>query len=344
MPSITVDNNITFYYTDSGPPSKSAYVTIFFLHGLTFHSGIFQRLADSAWSRQLRIIAFNRREYPGSSPYTDDERRVIRTGSFEERLSFVQEQGKLIVLAVDGLIQQLSLPRRVAVAGWSLGTATLISMYCSIGRVSDDVQRRLRDSVKTFILLDTTIYCLGVPTPPGGYNPFFDRGLSAEQRTPAFQQWASSYYQHGDLSSHDISELRLSLSGCELLKRPTVQTMTPMEWESTASPNSRCDSLIASSFRSVLEAQTNTFLFDSQIRKLWGKHKFWCLYGEASMWASIYASWYLEKKSNEINFKSLYGSNHFFMWDYPEGTLDLLIDICTNNDGKNLEYPIPTRL
>ncbi|KNZ78568.1 hypothetical protein J132_11206, partial [Termitomyces sp. J132] len=311
MPSITVDNNITFYYTDSGPPSKSAYVTIFFLHGLTFHSGIFQRLADSAWSRQLRIIAFNRREYPGSSPYTDDERRVIRTGSFEERLSFVQEQGKLIVLAVDGLIQQLSLPRRVAVAGWSLGTAALLSMYCSIERVSDDVQRRLRNSVKTFILLDTTIYCHGLPTPPGGYNPFHDHSLSYEHKSPAFQKWASSYYQHGDLSSHDVSELRLSSSGCELFKRPTVQTMTPMERKSTASPSSRYDCLFLLNFHSVLEAQTNTFLFDSHIRKSWGKHKFWCLYGEASFWVSIYASWYLEQKSNEINFKSLYGFNHF---------------------------------
>lgn len=95
----------------------------------------------------------NRREYPGTTPYTDDERRVVIKGSLEERKSFLQEQGKLIALAVDCLVQQLSLPGKIAMIGWSLGTALLLSVYCSISRLSDDVQKRLKKSVKTFVLL-----------------------------------------------------------------------------------------------------------------------------------------------------------------------------------------------
>ena len=117
--------------------------------------GIFQRLLDLAGPRQLRAIAINRREYPGTTPYSEDERRVIREGSFEERKNFLQEQGILLALAVDGLIEELSLRGPVAVAGWSLGTAFTISLYCSINSLSDNVQHRLKNSIKTFILLGT---------------------------------------------------------------------------------------------------------------------------------------------------------------------------------------------
>ncbi|KAG5340715.1 hypothetical protein C0989_000595 [Termitomyces sp. Mn162] len=346
MPFITVGNDITFYYTDSGPPPESTYTTIFFLHGHTFHSGIFQRLANFAGSRQLRTIAINRREYPGTTPYTEDERRVVIEGSFEERKSFLQEQGSLIALAVDGLIQQLSLPGQVTMVGWSLGTALLLSVYCSISRLSDGVQQRLKKYVKTFVLLETATYPLGIPTPPSGYNPLYDDKLVPEQAVSAFEKWVSSYYQHGDLSSRDITELQLSSCGYDLLRQPTTQTMTPAELESTASLTAdlKCESLlVVSDFVTLLEAQTNTLLFDSQIRKAWGKLDVWCLYGEASVWTCIYASWYLEEKkqdSDEIFVKSLCDVNHFPMWDCPERTLDLLKDICTRDNrevSKELE-------
>ncbi|KAG6860866.1 hypothetical protein C0995_006546 [Termitomyces sp. Mi166 len=314
MPSITIDNDITFYYTDSGTPSESTYAAIFFIHGHTFHSGIFQRLAKFAGSRQLRVIALNRRGYPGTTPYTNGEQQVLRKGSFEERKEFLYEQGKLIALVVDGLIQQLSLPQQVTVAAWSLGTALLLSMYCSINRLTNDVQQRLKRSVKAFVFLDTTTYPLGIPTPPGGYIPLFDSSLSPEQKAVAFSKWISSYYQHGDLSSRDISELRLSLCGYDLLRQPTTQTMTPAELGSSASftANTKYDTLlIVPDFFPVLKTQTDALLFDSQVREAWGKPNFWCLYGEASVWTCIYGSWYLERGWNPISFKSLRGANHF---------------------------------
>ncbi|KAG6889273.1 hypothetical protein C0992_005797 [Termitomyces sp. T32_za158] len=316
MPSISVDRDITFYYTDSGPPSESAYATLVLLHGHTFHSGIFQRLSNLGPSRRLRIIALNRREYPGTTRYTDDERRVVKEGSLEERKSFLQEQGKLIALAVDGLIQQLSLPGQVTVLGWSLGTALLLSMYCSISRLSDGVQQRLKSSVKNFVLLEPATYTLGIPTPSNGYNPLYDDKIPPEQVVSAFEKWVSSYYHYEDLSSRDFTKLQLSLCGDDLLERPTTQTMTPAELESTVSPTAdlKCDTLLmVSDFVSLLEAQTNT-IFDSQVREAWGNPDFWCLYGEASVWCCIHASWYLEEKnqgSNKILFKSICDANHF---------------------------------
>ncbi|KAG6889205.1 hypothetical protein C0995_002665 [Termitomyces sp. Mi166 len=326
----------------SGTISPSTTRTVALLQKL---GRIFQRLANIANSRQLRIIALNRREYPGTTPYTDNERRVVREDSFEERKSFLQAQGNLIALAVDGLIQQLSLPGRVAAAGWSLGTTLLLSMYCSISKLSDDVQQRLKKSVRTFVLLETATYPLGIPTPLSGYSPLFDDKLSPEQVVPAFERWVSSYYQHGDLSSRDIAELRLSLCGYDLLKQPTTQTMTSAELESTASLTADLKYetlLVTSDFVTLLEAQTNTLLFDSQVREAWGKPDVWCLYGEASLWTCIYASWYLEERnqsSNEIFFKSLDGVNHFVSFD--NGVLGSLIPVrIAINPGLGWRYQI----
>ncbi|KAG6889206.1 hypothetical protein C0995_002666 [Termitomyces sp. Mi166 len=245
----------------------------------------------------------------------------------EERKSFLQEQGCLFALAIDGLIQQLSLRGRVAVVGWSLGTTLLLSVYCSISKLSDDVQQRLKKSVRTFVLLGKTYldykidiwmtsrleaatYPLGIPTLPRASNPLYDDKLSLEQEVPAFEEWVS-YYQHGDLSSRNISELRFSQGGYDQSKQPTTQTMTPTELESTASLTTdlKYDTLlIAPDFRPLLEAQTNALLFDTQVRETWVKPNVWCLYGEASIWACIYAAWYLEERNqglNEIFFKSL---------------------------------------
>ncbi|KAG6889207.1 hypothetical protein C0995_002667 [Termitomyces sp. Mi166 len=214
-------------------------------------------------------------------------------------------------------------------------------MYCSISWLSDDVQQRLKKSVRTFVLLETGTSLLGIANPLSGYSPLFDDKLSPRQKALEFSEWVSAYYQHGDLSLRDISELQLSQGGHLLSKQPTTQTMTPAELESTASLTAdlKYDTLlIAPDFRPVLEAQTNALLFNSQVQQAWGKPDVWCLYGEASVWPCIYGSWYLEQRSNEIFFKILNGANHFFIWDYPEKTVNLLEKICTNNELENLDF------
>jgi hypothetical protein len=39
MPSLTVNDNIKFFYTDNGAPSPGSYKTLILIHGHTFHSG-----------------------------------------------------------------------------------------------------------------------------------------------------------------------------------------------------------------------------------------------------------------------------------------------------------------
>jgi hypothetical protein len=49
-------------------------------------TGTFQKLSLLAELNRLRIVCVNRREYPGSSPYTAQELKVLNEGTDAERV------------------------------------------------------------------------------------------------------------------------------------------------------------------------------------------------------------------------------------------------------------------
>jgi hypothetical protein len=103
----------------------------------------------------MRVICLCRREYQGSTPYSTDERNAINHGSEAERANFLKDEGILIALFVDGLIQTLLLPKKggVIVAGWSLGNIFTVAMRASIGDLPDDSKQRLKAYTRGFIIL-----------------------------------------------------------------------------------------------------------------------------------------------------------------------------------------------
>ncbi|KAG6811718.1 hypothetical protein H0H92_006119 [Tricholoma furcatifolium] len=326
MSSVTIAD-ITLHFTDSGPPLKdsSPYTTIIFDE--TGTPGIFQRLANLAGTRALRIIAFNRRQYPGSTPYNEAEQRVILSGSLEERTAFMKEEGNLGALAIDRIIQDLNLPQQVAIAGWSLGVTFAIAVYGAITRVPTEVATRLKTHVKSFILLEPPVWPLGIPEPPDAYLPLWDKSLPVENRTPAFGKWYSAYFKHGDLSSRDDGQLQRRPQG--ISKSNSTDAMPRFEFLSTTdlSTDFRFDTVfVEEGFFPVLAAQTDLFLNDLAVYELWRRPKVLGLYGEATFWCTIYGIWYLEEKGKhlDIRFISIKDGNHFFLWDRPEETLDRL--------------------
>ena len=121
--------------------------------------GIFKRILPLAHS--LRVICLSRREYEGSTPYSADESKTIHHGSDTERAAFLHDEGVLIALFVDGLIQSLSLPKAggVTVAGWSLGNVFSIAMRASIDDLPDDTKQRLKAYTRGFIIFGLSLHC-----------------------------------------------------------------------------------------------------------------------------------------------------------------------------------------
>jgi hypothetical protein len=107
------------------------------------------------------VICLSRREYEGSTPYSTDELKAIHHGSDAERIDFFHNQGILMALFVDGLIQSLSLPKKggVTVAGWCLGNVFTIAMRASIDDLPDDTKQRLKAYTRGFIMFGLFLRC-----------------------------------------------------------------------------------------------------------------------------------------------------------------------------------------
>ena len=141
------------------------------------------------------------------------------------------------------------------------------------------------------------------------------KDIPDEARGPAFAKWVSSYYNHGDLSSQDFSQLKQREG--DTSKKPTTDTISLEELLNIIDfgPVANCETSLLESehFLSIYVKQTTKALFDPQIREDWGEHPVWFVYCEASIWNVHYTAWNLEKldKASEINFKSIPGANHF---------------------------------
>lgn len=115
---------------------------------LTIIKGTFQRLSPHANTRNARIICINRRGYPGTTPYTAEESRIITSGSTAERNRFLIEQGLNLATLVDQIIKQCSLPkeRGVAIVGWSMGNIFLLALVAAIA--NEHMDKELRKSLQ----------------------------------------------------------------------------------------------------------------------------------------------------------------------------------------------------
>jgi pimeloyl-ACP methyl ester carboxylesterase len=252
---------------------------------------------------------------------------IIHNGSEAEHANFINNEGTLIALFVDGLIQSLSLPKNggVTVGGWSLGNMFTIAMRASINDLPDETKQRLKAYTRGFIVFDAPNVILGYKTPD---NVIQMKDIPEEERAAFFPKFVSSYYKHGDLSSREFSQLEQVVGDAS--RKPTTETMTPEELQSIMDfgPAAQCEIVFigSPSFLSLNHKQAAKAFFDPQIREAWGGQLVSCVYCENSLWNPLYGAWNLEKeaKASEINFKLVPNANHFLMWAEPNKFLSIM--------------------
>jgi pimeloyl-ACP methyl ester carboxylesterase len=108
-----------------------------------------------AQPNSLHIICVNRREYPGSSPYSAEDLAIFAEGNEAERAALLEQQGRDLALFLDGIIDTLSIPKSgggIALIGWSMGTLFLLSLI-SCEMLPADTKARLSSLVHTVVLL-----------------------------------------------------------------------------------------------------------------------------------------------------------------------------------------------
>lgn len=151
---------------------------------------VFQKVMALAANYGLRIVGINRRDYPGSTPFSHSELAVLSGGSDDERADFVRARGLEIATFVDRFIENQGVPPisedgksgGIALLGWSLGSAFVLSTISCCDTWPTELQSRLKTHLRALILqcADVHPYSISPPTfrqnlPPLPLGPHYRR-------------------------------------------------------------------------------------------------------------------------------------------------------------------------
>ncbi|KAL5531023.1 hypothetical protein ACEPAG_3899 [Sanghuangporus baumii] len=353
MTSLSTSKYGVFAIHDSGVPggSKEDYTTLVILHGFTWHAGVFTRLLPLAHQFNSRIVLVNRRDYPGSKPFDQDELRpissidTIRTDALLVLKTYMKERAKELYDFLELFVQKEKIPKAggLIVAGWSFGANWITALLANAQEFSVN-QFPLSAYIRWLILYDPPYHFLGYAPPETFYNPLAELSESPEQVLRKFQAYVSGYYSHGELPRG------LELRNPASQPRPTFETMSSDEIESSMYPSpalpGRSDTLLFEAgiqhglFRElkdeVLYRCTSTTSIDDvldawnnvKVRYIWCDHSPWEVpWGVWSMQAELEAAKTLGKPViRQIEFVRVEGANHFAHWDQPERALRAFLD------------------
>lgn len=143
-------------------------------------SACFRTVQALASSRHCRIVAINRRDYPGSKPLAASDLNLLNgeVGSpelVEGFQTFMKERSSEFVEFLDWFVKKESIPPvsgegktaagGIVITGWSAGNHILLSVLASvnIGRLDSGLVARLEPYIRRFLIYGMTFFL---------YHPF----------------------------------------------------------------------------------------------------------------------------------------------------------------------------
>ncbi|KAI0700598.1 hypothetical protein BC835DRAFT_396880 [Cytidiella melzeri] len=240
MPTARIDDEgTTLYYEDSGAPQGSSdYTTVILNHGYVAHAPIFRPMFPHAASHNLRLIAFNQREYPGSSQLSDAQLSLFHSSDEKEQEVVIVDLSRDLARFTAYIISHEKTPAPANTAGkksggvciysWSGGNASLYGMLTYLPSFEQSVRKILESHVTSiitfgknqpydcpetpvtqpFALKDPPSLFLGLQDPPKTYTPARDLKTPPDQLTTAFLVWASTWFKsYPDLDSVTLSSI-----------------------------------------------------------------------------------------------------------------------------------------
>lgn len=129
--------------------------------------GIFSKVQALAGPAGLRLVAINRRDYIGSTPYSNAELDVVNNGTVAQRDDFMKARGIELGIFMDKFMQQNNIPALsadgraggAAVIGWSVGNIFTLSTIANIHALPEDVQARLASRIHTLVMQGAHTCC-----------------------------------------------------------------------------------------------------------------------------------------------------------------------------------------
>jgi hypothetical protein len=109
----------------------------------------------------VRFVSINRRNYTGSTPWTESEIAVVNNGADEQKLAFHEDRSREFATFISKFIELNSLPAisidrktgGVVVLGWSLGALNALSIPAFLSSYSVHIQASLQSHLLLVIML-----------------------------------------------------------------------------------------------------------------------------------------------------------------------------------------------
>lgn len=336
-----------FAYIDTGVPttiSEGRYPTLVMVHGMAFQAGVFSRLAQKAGKLGARVVLINRRGYPLSKPFSDEERTVLissaddTVGGQLKVDNFVKGLAREFYDFLLHLVSASDIPlKSITLAGWSLGALWMAALLVH-GPSFPVTEVALHQYIRRVIVYDPMPQLLCYH-PPGLYDPLKDPSVAPGEHGKVFLRWVSGYYAHGDTLETLVQRDALS----EPL--PSIENMSPEDliqnvYEEGAQPD-HMDLLLARSGnrQGTFERLRAAALFPSQDTasdREWGEIEFRFVWCDRAVWLLVWSAWEFkaeiaekardsERRMRKCSMACIRGANHFAHWDEPERTLSVLL-------------------
>ncbi|KAH8114810.1 Alpha/Beta hydrolase protein [Phellopilus nigrolimitatus] len=355
MQTARIDSDGTqLAYIDSGAPQSDTYTTLVCVHGHTFHAQNFSRLLPLAHKHGLRVIALNRRDYVGSTPFSNSDLDVINGKDDRAHRDFLRKRGLEIARFLVWVIKEKKIPHAsedgtsggLALLGWSQGNVTTLSFLAHLNSYPHEIVAILEPYLRTFFLYDAPNAFLGYSSPEGTYRPSLDPDIPEDKLGLVFAKWVSSYYAHPAYSDTFPGEKLHHRSIGSLQDRlpenpyraSTSDTLTAEELVliTDAAPANRSEQPLSFNVHpSTFHDQARRALLRDN-RDLLPRLKTRLVYGLASISGIQRAAWELEKDCTKwrtesgqvrpIEFIPIKGANHFMHWDDADIFLKVLKD------------------
>jgi hypothetical protein len=130
------------------------------------YTAVFSKTSDVSSDFNARFIAINRRGYSGSTDYSENEKRVLNSGSNEEKEAFLAARGQEILSFIDTFVRHNDVPissedRKtggIILLRWSFGNYPVIAALSQVDSLPQERLGLLRNHLKSIVLYGRKCY------------------------------------------------------------------------------------------------------------------------------------------------------------------------------------------
>ncbi|KAF8716354.1 hypothetical protein AX14_012383 [Amanita brunnescens Koide BX004] len=290
---------------------------------MCFSAPTFKRVQDAAIKKGVRFVALNRRNYPGTTPYSEEEINALVNGTKEQKDAWHRDRGHEVGIFIHNLISKENIPPisadretgGIILLGWSAGAGDANATIAHANTLPSDIRSHLALYIRSVIIQDSHRVMFGGLPDPTEPSPLIDDKVTPKERLQQFAYWVSGYFKHGDISVQTTDVL--SRGEPSIIHPPSITNMTADEQEEMICMGKESEyelPYMISSQEQFAYAYREAFFGDA-VRTLFPGFKATFLAGELSPAFGISAYWKLgndiKETGKSFGLRLIPDSNHF---------------------------------